>query len=81
MSEHSDEYAPVDKYPFTDLASMHEVTLHMGDEPGVEHPYCIYRAEVTPSLDCFYCTHCGWSGRISGAWFMDLLMAEEESDA
>jgi hypothetical protein len=65
-------------HPFTDLVSMQSCTLHMGEAPGVEHPDCIYRAEVTPCLDCFYCTYCGWNGRISGAWFMDLLMAQEK---
>jgi hypothetical protein len=74
------ELPPVDKYPFTDLVSHREVTLHMGVEPGVEHPDCIYRAEVSPELDCFFCTHCGWNGRISGAWFMDLLMAHPQHD-
>ena len=69
------------QHPFVDPVSGRPCVLHMGDEPGVEpgveHPGCIYRAEVAPQLDCFYCRYCWWNGRISGAWFMDLLMAEE----
>jgi len=60
-------------HPFTDPVSGQEVVLHFGDAPGVEHPGCGFRAEVSPELDAFYCTHCRRSGRISGAWFMDLL--------
>ncbi len=71
-------------YPFTDPVSGRTVTLHMGPEDyGVEHGTCLYRAEVSPHLDAFYCTGCGWNGRISGAWFMDLLTAggaEEPTD-
>jgi len=64
-------------YPFTDRGDPTEVTLYMDEAPGVEHPGCIYRAEVIPELDCFYCRHCGRNGRISGAWFTDLLMASQ----
>lgn len=60
-------------HPFVDPVRGREVTLHIGDTPGVEHPDCDVRADVSPQLDCFYCPACGWNGRISGAWFIDLV--------
>lgn len=39
---------------------------------GVRHAGCDVLADVFPELDAFACTKCRWSGRISGAWFMDL---------
>lgn len=65
------------QYPFTDPVSGRECIVHFGDAPGVEHPDCIYRAEVSPDLDAFFCFECSFNGRISGAWFMDLLEAQE----
>ena len=63
-------------HPFVDPSSGLEVFLHMGPEDfGVQHGACPYRAEVHPHLDAFYCSHCQWCGRISGAWFMNLLRA------
>lgn len=58
-------------YPFTDLASGRTVVLHV-DPPGVQHAGCDQMADVSPHLDAFYCTSCGWNGRISGAWYMAL---------
>lgn len=49
------------------------LVLHFGDTPGVEHPDCDYRGQVSPELDCWFCSHCCAQGRMSGAWFMDLL--------
>jgi hypothetical protein len=70
------------RHTFTDPISCKDVVLCV-DEPGdfdapdgVEHPGCEERAVVSPDLDCFYCRSCGWNGRISGAWFMDMLEAE-----
>lgn len=61
-------------HPFIDPVSGEACAVHMGkDDPGVEHPRCGYRAEVTPELDAFFCRYCGWNGRLSGAWFVDLL--------
>lgn len=42
---------------------------------GVRHPGCERLADVSPELDAFLCSACGRSGRISGAWFMDLWTA------
>lgn len=42
------------------------------DSAKVEHPGCEGRADVSADLDCFYCTVCRLSGRISGAWVFDL---------
>lgn len=48
---------------------------------GVVHAGCDRLAEVSPELDCFYCSDCGRQGRISGAWFMDLWTRDpEQSD-
>ena len=71
----------VTAHPFTDPISGRECVVHLGDgdDVGIEHPDCEYRAEVTPELDCFFCRHCKHNGRISGAWFVDLLMADHAS--
>lgn len=66
-------------WPFVDPISGQTVTLHItgsqyGDA-GVGHPGCDHLAEVYPDLDAFYCPSCGWNGRITGAWFMDLWQA------
>lgn len=63
--------------PFVDPVSGQTVVVHFGDAPGVEHPDCIYRATVHPELDAYYCSECGATGRIGGAWFMDLLAHHE----
>ncbi len=44
-----------------------------GAPPGVAHPGCPFPADVSLDLDAFYCTHCRYNGRISGAWVVDLL--------
>lgn len=67
-----------DAHPFIDPITRREVSVHFGDAPGVEHPGCVYRAEVMPELDAFFCRYCQWNGRISGAWFMDLLTVHLE---
>jgi hypothetical protein len=68
-------------YPFTDPVSGRGCVVHFGVAPGIEHPDCTFRAQVSPELDAFYCTHCRWKGRISGAWFMDLLTEWETATA
>ena len=40
---------------------------------GVQHPRCGSLADLSVELDCFYCPTCGWNGRISGAWAVDLI--------
>lgn len=71
-------------HPFTDPVSGRSVVLVMTDDPesrpydgshGVRHDGCDRLADVSPELDAFYCRACRFSGRISGAWFMDLWMA------
>lgn len=70
-------------FPFTDPVSGREVKLLVGGAfgSGVEHPDCDQLALVTPALDNFYCTHCRWNGRISGAWYMDVLRAKKSAGA
>jgi hypothetical protein len=63
------------RHPFIDPIAYQRVTLCLDDPIGVEHPGCDSRADVTAELDCFYCTDCGRNGRISGAWFAELLQA------
>lgn len=65
-------------YVFTDPVSGQQCALHLVPV-GVEHPGCDKRASVTPDLDSFYCTACGWNGRISGAWVMTLVNATPEA--
>lgn len=65
----------VTSHPFTDPISHETVVLHVDDDPGVSHPRCDQRARVSPELDCFYCTACRWNGRISGAWYIDMIDA------
>lgn len=63
---------------FTDPVTGRDCTLHVA--PGedfwfaakVQHPDCTGLADVSADLDCFYCTVCRWSGRVSGAWVLDL---------
>ena len=66
-------------YSFVDQVSRKRVTAHFGDNPGIEHPGCQYRAEACPEYDAFFCRHCGMNGRMSGAWFMDMLNGIETS--
>lgn len=42
---------------------------------GVEHPGCGVLADLCIELDAFWCPGCGWSGRVSGAWCVDVLEA------
>lgn len=42
---------------------------------GIRHPDCDKLADVSPGLDAFFCTGCGWNGRISGAWCTDKIEA------
>lgn len=63
------------RHEFLDPISGRSVVLSLEREIGVEHPDCPHLATVHPELDAFFCGYCGWNGRISGAWFMDLLGA------
>jgi hypothetical protein len=43
---------------------------------GVEHPGCPELADLCVDLDAFYCpapAGCGWNGRVSGAWALDVM--------
>lgn len=62
-------------FPFIDPVSGKPCAVHLGDASGIEHPGCKFRAQVSPELDAFFCRECGFSGRISGAWFIELLRA------
>lgn len=61
-----------DRFLFVDRATDREVVLCLDGAPGVEHPGCAIRADVVAELDAFFCRSCGWNGRISGAWFVDV---------
>lgn len=60
-------------YRFTDPVDSATCVAHFGATPGIEHPGCLFRATVQPELDAYYCSACGRSGRIWGAWFLELL--------
>lgn len=61
---------------FTDDVSGQPCELVAGETgAGVRHPDCGYLAVLAVELDAFYCTKCGWNGRISGAWAADLIGA------
>ena len=65
-------------HPFRDPLSGEIVKLRIGvnqETTGVEHPDCAGLADVSPELDCAFCSDCHWQCRISGAWFMDLIAA------
>jgi len=50
--------------------------LYPGDgDPkiGIRHPDCPEVADLSVELDAFYCPTCGWNGRVSGAWCVDLI--------
>lgn len=66
-------------HPFVDPITRQTVVLQASKDRtamGVEHGDCDRLADVSAELDAFYCTKCQWNGRISGAWFMDMLEAE-----
>lgn len=69
-----------DGYPFVDPITNRTVVLRTDGQAGVDHPGCLVRADVSPELDAFYCRDCHWNGRISGAWFMDVLSERADSD-
>ena len=64
-------------FPFTDPVDGALCAVHFGDAPGIEHPGCTYRAQVSPELDAYWCTYCYRSGRISGDWFVMLLQERQ----
>lgn len=72
------------RHEFNDPISGTTMVLVLGDEKsrpydgthGVEHPGCPRLADVSPDLDAFFCPMCSMSGRISGAWFMELWTGE-----
>ncbi|SRR6266566_3003174 len=42
---------------------------------GVAHPGCPAVADLAVELDAFWCPACGWNGRVSGAWCVDMIRA------
>lgn len=64
----------MNEYPFRNLAGGDGCTLLVtpGEPPGVRHPDCTALAGVAVELDAFYCTACGYNGRVSGGWVHDL---------
>jgi len=40
---------------------------------GIAHPDCDELADLSVELDAFYCPACGWNGRVSGAWCIDMI--------
>jgi hypothetical protein len=40
---------------------------------GIAHPDCDSLADLSVELDAFYCPACGWNGRVSGAWCVDMI--------
>ncbi len=67
------------EHPFTDPISRQVCTLHVqGGWVGIEHPGCDQIADPAVSLDSFYCPSCGFNGRVSGAWVVD--MADQPHD-
>ena len=70
-----------DQTPFDDLVTGERCVLHMtgmidpirpGWTVGVEHLRCDKLADVYPDMDCFYCSACGWNGRVSGVAVLTL---------
>jgi hypothetical protein len=45
----------------------------LNGKPYVTHAGCDGWADVVVVLDAFYCGRCRWSGRVSGAWVMDVM--------
>jgi hypothetical protein len=79
-----------DGHRFTDLVSGRTCAVVIGPatdlfdgETGVAHPGCDQLADISINLDAFYCRVCRYSGRVSGAWVVDLLRAHrtETSEA
>lgn len=47
---------------------------------GVRHGTCAETADLAVELDAFYCPTCGWNGRISGAWAIEMINAAGPED-
>jgi hypothetical protein len=71
---------------FTDLVSGRACTLvipppgslspkHGMPKAGIRHPDCDQLAGISAGLDAFYCPACRYSGRVSGAWCLDMIKA------
>jgi len=65
-------------FPFDDPITGTECRVEISSG-GVSHPGCPFLAHVSPELDCFYCAECGHNGRLSGAWWVDLMNEHEAS--
>jgi hypothetical protein len=58
-----------DELPATD-SNGDPATIVLGHDPGVRHQGCEHLADISPHLDSVYCSHCGYTNRISGEWFI-----------
>ena len=56
-----------------DVCILHvEPTQPAFDGIRVQHPGCDALADVSADLDAWYCPKCSRSGRVSGAWAIDM---------
>ena len=44
-------------------------------KPGVRHRNCPVMAALVAELDAFYCMECGYNGRVSGRWAVEIVTA------
>ena len=44
-------------------------------KPGVRHRNCSVMAALIAELDAFYCMECGYNGRVSGRWAVEIITA------
>lgn len=71
-------------YEFTDN---HDVTCVLEVDPDarlfealrVAHPNCQVSATVSADLDAFFCAHCHYNARISGAWAVEMWQKEQRA--
>ena len=69
------------EHVFTDPIRHQECTLIVRPGwVGIFHPGCSQSADVCIPLDSFYCPSCKYSGRMSGAWVVDLIERAEADE-
>lgn len=74
------------RHPFMDGVRRDECILHVWpagtlfDGLKVEHPGCACLADVSADLDAWYCPACSRSGRVSGAWAVDMWQQGQVTD-
>jgi hypothetical protein len=80
----------VAEFPFTDPVTGRECVLcippggrvyPLPGQPktGVRHPGCDHLADLSVSLDAFWCRACLWNGRVSGAWAIEMIRKVRQS--